>query len=467
MSSKSKAEYNNETHFVCVSCNTAKVRDGYLGATIERADGCIEVCEYCLYTKYKKCKSCTTWHHSMDMVHIDEKQFCGECSKDAVFTCGYCERQRDIENIFMRNTIDGTICYGCSREWEAETNPAPIAYHSFKPRARMQGKAKSGLFYGIELEVDSYKKAYKDFREPTSAELRDGMAARDKNSANNIALAKDLRAKMPFIYCKSDGSVPAGFEIVTHPMSYHWLSTNREKFGPIFELNKSGMVSHDGGRCGMHIHMSKAAFGKLQLYKFITFFQENQDFILLISQRGSMKWLNQWAKISYEPSGDEYSGPYDEGESIYDLAKGECSNSVRYKAINLQNEKTVEIRIFRGTLKRERFFKNIEFCQALFEFTALVSVPQCTLENFLKYVTTYKSEFSNLFMFIEENYKVRFIPGRKKPQYKFEVTKEVHKEISDDDWTAHVEEIKSKKDAEIAKRIEAAQARKKGVFQCV
>ena len=44
----------------------------------------------------------------------------------------------------------------------------------------------------------------------------------------------------------------------------------------------------------------------------------------------------------------------------------------RYMAINLQNTETIEIRIFKGSLKYERVLSGIEFCHALVQYSGMI-----------------------------------------------------------------------------------------------
>ena len=68
----------------------------------------------------------------------------------------------------------------------------------------------------------------------------------------------------------------------------------------------------------------------------------------------------------------------------------------RYRAVNLENNATVEIRIFKGTLKKETFLKNIEFCKSAFDFTKQAGRRSITLDKYLEYVQAHKNELPNL-----------------------------------------------------------------------
>jgi len=100
--------------------------------------------------------------------------------------------------------------------------------------------------------------------------------------------------------------------------------------------------------------------------------------------------LNKWAAL-----GDENSD-----EIVYKVknAKKDKGGHSRYTAINICNTNTIEIRIFRGTLAPGSFFKNIEFCAALFEFTR--DNKNTDLNNFKQFIQN-RAEFKNLAKFIK------------------------------------------------------------------
>ena len=146
-----------------------------------------------------------------------------------------------------------------------------------------------------------------------------------------------------------------------------------------------GMKSFKTDTCGIHIHMSKKAFSKLHLYKFLRFFRENTAFVAKISQRTSEN-LDQWSTLNSDES------------ILYQAKHGKTCE--RYVAVNLGPPDTVEIRIFRGNLLETAFRKNLEFCKALFDFTAVSSSSSLTAIHFHKFVVKNKKQFPNLLAFL-------------------------------------------------------------------
>ncbi len=69
--------------------------------------------------------------------------------------------------------------------------------------------------------------------------------------------------KVEHIYCKHDGSLEDGFEIVTHPMSLEYHEKHMPWAAVLQEAVSMGYRSHQAGTCGLHIHVSRSAFGRI------------------------------------------------------------------------------------------------------------------------------------------------------------------------------------------------------------
>ena len=205
--------------------------------------------------------------------------------------------------------------------------------YSEKPRAKFQGTDE--YYLGVELEVEA-----PDFER------------RDKGLA--------LKKKAWGMYAKKDSSLNSnGWELITHPIARNvWLSTNPLKntamrfYQMVKDLQSLGYNSHNGGRCGFHVHVSREAFGlDLRCEHFYWFSRlMNGKLFRKISQRGSAE-IDTYARQS--------------AVTIDDFASEACSRRI---AVNITN-KTVEVRIFRGNMRNDRLRKNIESVIAAIEFT--------------------------------------------------------------------------------------------------
>lgn len=206
----------------------------------------------------------------------------------------------------------------CGNIYDAGYIPKPVFYGN------------GDYFFGIELETES-----------------------DDNK-NSVA-GKIIQN--PLFYCKEEESLDNGFEVVSHPFSWDFFTKNKDCFNEMLDTLEYNCCNSGKDTCGMHIHISYEAFpSKDILCKILQFFYDEKEFITLISERNPEK-LNHWAKL-------------DENQSVVDRKKQTLTNcgEGKYYAVNL-NPKTVEIRIFQGTMDFFNFYKNIEFVKAMIDFT--------------------------------------------------------------------------------------------------
>ena len=223
----------------------------------------------------------------------------------------------------------------------------------------------------------------------------------------------DIRDQLGVNYCvcKYDGSLSdGGLEVVTAPRG---LPEHIKRF--------KGWTVHSDYRawdrkcCGMHIHIDSHAFTQMTLGKFIMFINDagNTDFIRKIAGR--------------HPNRDDQARTYAAAEDQQVLTnpskavKGKSYE--RYRMVNLQNLSsresrrlgfgtrfdegrydTVELRIFRASLKKERLLAQIEFTHAAVMFCRVASWRELNQSNFLKWL---KGAATGLYPHLSDWYGVR------------------------------------------------------------
>ena len=107
-----------------------------------------------------------------------------------------------------------------------------------------------------------------------------------------------------------------------------------------------GYTSHQAGTCGLHIHVSRLAFGAAELEqdaaiaRVLYFFEKHWEELLRFSRR-TRRQLEQWAA--------RYGYKEQPREILEHAKKG--YHGGRYTCVNLQPCDTIEFRMFRGTLK--------------------------------------------------------------------------------------------------------------------
>jgi hypothetical protein len=182
-------------------------------------------------------------------------------------------------------------------------------------------------------------------------------------------------------YClmEEDGSLDNGFEMVT---AYTGLDVHKNQL-QYFKQRTRGLKSHDTSTCGLHVHVCKSSMTTLHGAKLVLFINDpaNLSLVKSIARRdasGYSKLQNKkedkhWLKDSVHSSKDK-------ADQLRRL------NSDRYEALNFRNDKTVEFRLFKGSLKYETIISCLEFSFACWHFTAQASTNELTTAKFLEFI---------------------------------------------------------------------------------
>jgi hypothetical protein len=218
--------------------------------------------------------------------------------------------------------------------------------------------------------------------------------------------AESVRSRLGSAYCiiKSDGSLPHnGFEVVTSPQG---LAKHIEVF-KAWEIDPA-YRAWNTGKCGMHVHIDSRAFTQLTVGKFLMFINSsgNVDFIRKIAGR--------------HPSVDDQARSYCAAEHQSILANPKTAvkgkSGERYRMVNMCNlgsreakrlglsmdnsyngkYNTVELRIFRASLKKERLLAQIEFTHASVMFCRVASWRDLNGTSFVKWLKAVAGQYPAL-----------------------------------------------------------------------
>ena len=101
-------------------------------------------------------------------------------------------------------------------------------------------------------------------------------------------------------YCKHDGSLDDGFEIVTYPMSLDCQLHEMPWAAVLDKAISMGYLSHQAGTCGLRVHVSRKASGDTldaqdNAIARVLFFVERHWAELLRFSRRTQRQLEQWA----------------------------------------------------------------------------------------------------------------------------------------------------------------------------
>lgn len=297
----------------------------------------------------KVCSICNEQHPDDVLTEFDGEVMCPSCLRNETLICSHCGKRLWLNDNagsgdfpLCQSCYDEyyTICTHCERIvhrnnacWDDDEPYCSECYHSYcsdrmihdyyyKPTPIFYGD--SSRYFGVELEVDD--------------------AGEDDESAESVM--NIANSSNEHIYCKHDGSLDNGFEIVTHPMTLDYHLNDIPWNRVLSDLRCMGYLSHKANTCGLHVHVNRNSLGdtyaeqEATIARILYFFEKHWEELLKFSRRTNRQ-LDRWAaRYGYK----------DKPKDILDHAKAGAGNG-RYSCINLQNNNTIEFRMFRGTLK--------------------------------------------------------------------------------------------------------------------
>ena len=143
-----------------------------------------------------------------------------------------------------------------------------------------------------------------------------------------------------------------------------------------------GYLSHQTSTCGLHVHVSRNAFGSTPeeqdaaIARVLYFFEKHWEELLKFSRR-SQRQLNQWAsRYGYK----------DQPREILDHAKKGC-HAGRYTCVNLTNYETIEFRIFRGTLKYNTLIAALQLLDRICDVAIFLSDDELKAMSWTTFVS--------------------------------------------------------------------------------
>jgi hypothetical protein len=298
-------------------------------------------CPDCLDEETILCHHCGTRLWNDDNYGDSDTPLCRRCYDRYYTNCAHCGELLSLDDTYYEDGDDDLLplCYSC---FSALDQPA-IHPYSHKPTPVFFGEGTR--FFGVELEID-------------------GAGENDDNAKRVLERANGNRER---IYCKRDGSLDEGFEIVTHPMTPEYHLTRMPWRLILQEAVSMGYRSHQANTCGLHVHVNRTAFGDTEedqdacIARILYFFEKHWEELLKFSRR-TPRQLERWAaRYGYK----------DRPMDILDEAKKHCLG--RYTCVNLTNRNTIEFRIFRGTLKYNTLLATLELVDRICDVALCLS----------------------------------------------------------------------------------------------
>lgn len=318
-----------------------------------------------------ECNACESETHYDDSGWYEGSRYCHGCIETNVYNCGQCDVER----------WDGD-----DHECEYEDDDTSLIHdYSYKPSPFFFGTG--SYHFGFELEVEARNSS----RHEGASVVQDALGGR--------------------VYLKSDASLEDGFEIVTHP---HTLDNYHKEFnwGFLDRLKSDGFRSWNTQSCGLHVHVSRTAFGKGDPWE-MGVPQPKRSRLILSRQSHELRFMKliydnqrQVERISGRSS-TRYASFEDKGNLVRKVKYGNQENG-RFSAVNTENSDTIEVRVFKGSLRKERVLSAIEFVHASVEYTRDIKV---TSENralswikFTGYVASNAEMYPNLVTIMSESF---------------------------------------------------------------
>lgn len=291
-----------------------------------------------------------------EIYNTKKHNFCYNCfsqrrNKNKIHKCSYCSAYIDEElepEEHKNSYVNIANRYYCQNH----KNEGFIMGYSTKPNIEIfktEGEeiTNESLYVGFELEVVN-NNSYDD--------IKNWQIAEKLHNAINKEYCNDRN----FIYFKTDGSVNHGFEIVSQPFTEKFFRKNYKLFEKMLSiLRDNNCTSHDNDCCGLHFHINKAFLqNKTNIDKLTLFTEYYKDELKVFSRRAKYNYC-QFLSDNNNISKNV----------VCNLKYLEKNNTAyktsRYLVVNVQPQNTVEIRVFRGTLKFETFMATTEFVYSL------------------------------------------------------------------------------------------------------
>ena len=325
----------------CTECNARFAED---------SRGCCTVCRYCgpcirngrvdHYT-CPGCDSCRS-EDSRSCDNCGEHECCTTfpCRNDDCYRCSNCCNCRNNDRSgYIRD-------YSCRDYPDAKPSPKTV-----KPNF---------LYLGVEVETET-----------------------EDDGTDLTSIAETMHEEHSHeILMKEDGSLEHGIELVTGRYS---LEAHQEMWPRVCKTAlESGLRSWKHSSTGLHVHMSRAFFTPLDIGKVLVFINSDNTAIRTHIKRLAGRGANHYCKIHKKK-----------------LTDCRPENEDRYEAVNLTNTRTIEVRIFKGTLNAKHVLADIEFCHAMANWVKETSTQDIeSWHSFWTYTLRHKKLYKNLIEFL-------------------------------------------------------------------
>lgn len=311
------------------------------------------LCPDCLEEQTVICSHCGQRIWASDNAGDGSRSLCQDCCDAYYIYCAQCGCLLSIDEAYIDDDND----YVCADCYHRAQNSQAIHNYNYKPAPIFYGTG--DRYFGVELEIDR--------------------GGEDSDAAR--ALLSIANAEEELLYCKHDGSLESGMELVTHPLTFQYHLGSMPWKELLQEAVSLGYCSHKGGTCGLHVHINRSAFGETEyeqepaIARILYFVEKHWDELLKFSRR-TPRQLERWAsRYGYK----------DRPKDILDHAKKGYGG--RYSSVNLENRATIEFRIFRGTLKLNTLIATLQLVNRICDVALSLSDEELQAMSWTTFVS--------------------------------------------------------------------------------
>jgi len=332
-----------------------------------------------------RCDDCGEWELVREVrsyYNNEDAQICRSCIDDSYRWSDYYDMY--VYSDSSRDALDqyGNRCVIHEDDDDFQFDDDDDEYHhvDYSPSARVIGNYHSSKgsqrpqisdwtkmkkrYLGVELEV----------------EVRDNERGEKALALHKLINDEQFGAK---VFFENDGSLSNGFEIISQPMG---LDKHRDLWAWLKDKNAvRSLRSHNTTTCGLHVHVSKDGLSKLQIAKIVSFINDpdNEDLVRAVARR----YAEGYCRIKSKKIGRS------------------AQSDDRYEAVNITPRKTIEFRIFKGSLKYESVMAAIQFSNALVEFCgrSTTSIRELKADKFLEFIRSDESGDTDMLVPYLEN----------------------------------------------------------------
>lgn len=339
------------------------------------------LCGSCREDSYT-CDNCSDFVHCDNVYHLDygDYSFCESCYYESTEQCDYCDQRWHVDDEPQCSCESGMI-------QSYSTKFSPLFFHTvgddgglvLRTGRQIPERERNDIFMGLEFEMENIS---------------------HRRRTNDIADLFRPAYESNQLMLKHDGSISDGFELVSQP---HSLDAFMQHFPwhLIQEAQSQGMRGWDVGHreIGIHIHVNRGAFytrhdhrrnnASPHLLGFMTFIYKNVPSIKRIAGRN----------VQYGHMSEAYL------DEAYDICRHGRMQSRRTLGINVQNNDTVELRMFRSTMRVDRVKAYLQFVEAAVRYTQTDRVSKMRDRfNFRQFATwcSFQERYNELNKLIDE-----------------------------------------------------------------